>query len=268
MPKKPKKSEGHPLGRGLKVIAVPSWGDFPSAVSLQLGEVFSSNFIFRGQSSSTFSLVSSFDRRYGTFTSAKRRQVYKNLETLFSRIADRDHVEAPAETVELMALAQHFGLTTRMLDWSESRYVGCFFAFTSLALSYRSSLDVELVESEIEECVSVFAIDCSSSVWNEEGVAIKRPPSGSNDRVRRQRGLYTLNRSEHLSIEEYVASYIAANGDDVDRYPLYRFDIPAREARSALRDLHEMRISHSELFPGLEGIARETMLLEWLGGPI
>ena len=244
-------------------IPVPNWESFGSVISQQLGEVLSPHFAFRGQANSQFELVSCFDRAFGHLTPKRKADGYKRLEQIFAKLAVRYDIDPPEDSAIVMALAQHFGLATRMLDWSESRYIAAFFAFASLTSDFNSSLDAE--DADQRE-VSVFAIDRLSSLWGRETVQIIDPENpGDNERIRRQRGLFTINRTEYSSIEEYVRQYIERQPDDVDTYPLYRFDLPASCARVALRDLLEMRISHAELFPGLEGIAKEAMLFEWLG---
>jgi hypothetical protein len=170
----------------------------------------------------------------------------------------------PVDEEEIWALGQHHGVATKMLDWTESRYVAAFFAFASLRARYSTYLEAETAPEK--ECVAIFALDTSSTMWIEKsGVAVVRPQNiAMNERLRRQRGLFTLNYSDHLTIEDYARSYIRRNKEEIDKPPLFRFDVPVKTARSALRDMQEMRISHAELFPGLDGVALEAMLRKWL----
>jgi hypothetical protein len=228
-----------------------------------LGEVHADRFIFRGQPDSAFLLESSFDRRFVRLSPNQRIRIGKRIETLFRSTAERAELSVPADANEMMCMGQHYGLATRMLDWSESRYVAAFFAFSSLPSRYDSSLMAE--SASADECVSVFALDLSSVLWSEDTVQILRVSStGPNDRLRRQRGLFTVNHTQFRSVEEFMDDYCVSNPGEVDRTAIYRFDISVTFAREALRDMQEMRISHSELFPGVEGVARETMLGEWL----
>jgi FRG domain len=250
----------------LKVVRVDSWNDFRDEVNAVVGEVFGGTFAFRGQPDSEYELTSSFDRRYGPLSPMQRARTQRRLEDLFQDIAARSAIATPKDAVAGMCLGQHFGLATRMLDWTESRYIAAFFAFSSLLLRYSSSLDAEAARDSRR--VSVFAIRKSSPLWSHETVEILSlgyAAAVDNDRLKRQRGLFTVNRTQHTSIEHFVQSYMEENPAEVDVTPLYRFDIPVGEARKAIRDLHDMRISHSELFPGLEGVAMEAMLAEWLG---
>ena len=249
-----------------EVTFVESWNDYSEILTRSLGEFFSTDYVFRGQRSSEHRLESSFDRRFKGLSSERRRAIARNLEEVFRDTALRNEIISSERISVDLGLCQHYGLATRLLDWSESRYVAAFFAFAGLEAQYLSSLDAE---ADDHHFVSVFALDVASPVCDDERLEVIRPEySPSSDRLRRQRGLFTLNKTEYSSLEEYSERYLLDNPDDCKRAPLVRFDIPVSEARKALRDLHEMRISHSELFPGFEGVAKETMLAEWLSRPL
>jgi hypothetical protein len=247
----------------LEVVLVNEWREFAEIVNSRVGEVNAERFVFRGQPSSTYQLESSFDRRFQHLNPMQRVRIGKRIETLFRATAERAELSIPDDDAEMICMGQHFGLATRMLDWSDSRYVAAFFAFSALTGRYESSLDAERRENN--ERVSVFALDVSSGLWSEDSVQILRVANvGQNDRLRRQRGLFTVNHTQFTSIESFMDDYLTRNPGEIDRTPVYRFDIGVGHARKALRDMQEMRISHAELFPGVEGVARETMLGEWL----
>lgn len=117
--------------------------------------------------------------------------------------------------------------------------------------------------------VSVFALDVEGPLIDKDHIELIVPPfKRSNERLRRQRGLFTRNRTDMLCIEDFLRWQMENESDEFARPSLWRFDMPASQARIALRDLAEMRISSTELFPGLEGAAKKTMLEEWLGSLI
>lgn len=246
------------------VISVERWPDFAERINEQIGELFSHRFVFRGQRSSRFALASSFDRRYGSLSFDRRRVIEGNLLDLYREavvrhgLSDGDDVTYP--------LGQHFGLPSRLLDWSESRYIAVFFAFAGLEDQFLSHADAS--EAGPGENVSVFALDTASPVIDDERLKLIAPKySAANPRLTAQLGLFIQNKTQKNTIEEYISEYMAESPDAVRVAPLYRFDIPIREARGALRDLAEMGISYSRLFPGLEGAAKEAKLDDWLGTP-
>lgn len=245
------------------VVAVPQWSEFASVVTLTLGERYAQNYVFRGQSSSEFKLDTSFDRKFHKLSVTRRKNVHQSLERRFTEIASRNEL-LPAERANgTRSLGQHYGLVTRLLDWSDSRYIAAFFAYAGLEPRYATSLEAE---KDSDGLVSVFALDVESPVIDRDRIDIDAPGfQDSNERLRRQRGLFTQNRTDFRYLEDCVATFVESNPGECTRAPLIRFDLMVSEARTVLRDLHEMRISYSELFPGYEGAAKEAMLAEWLG---
>jgi hypothetical protein len=251
---------------GFEVVPVGSWRKFARVINSKIGEIHSGDFVFRGQRDSTWQLTASLDRRYPNLSPTRRKALVEQLSKSFLDLADRAELDLrfrKSEMERAVMLGQHHGLATRMLDWTESRYVAAFFAYAALSSRYDSSLTAESAPGD--HCVSVFALDLRSPVLNnDEGLTALRASGAQNERMRRQRGLFTVNQTSYTAIEGYVQYYCDRFADELTRTPLYRFDLPVHEVRVALRDLQEMRISHDELFPGLDGVARESMLREWL----
>ena len=79
--------------------------------------------VFRGHSNTAHSLTPSVGR-----TSQQDHEKYeKSLFTMFRREA-REYVDPPPSDWEWLALAQHHGLPTRLLDWSTNPLVALYFA--------------------------------------------------------------------------------------------------------------------------------------------
>lgn len=254
-----------PAVPGFEVVQVKSWRDFSLVINSKIGEINANDFIFRGQSNSAHMLTASFDRRHPDLSPYRRTLAVHRIAALFLDLADRGEMRLKIKREEkdkTAMIGQHHGLATRMLDWSESRYVAAFFAYSGLTARYASSLEAEGANDHSE--VSVYALDIQSEIISDDSLRIVKANGAKNERVRRQRGLFTVNQTDWLSIEDYVGHYCEKFALELSRTPLYRFDLPVQEARVALRDLQEMRISHDELFPGLDGVAREAMLREWL----
>src|SRR5205085_699760 len=88
-------------------------------------------FLFRGQRDYSWELESSFDRWYRITYGGHgdRVDVARKLLDAFKEEAVRqDLTAADTAEVEVMAVARHYGLPTRLLDWSLSPYVAAFFA--------------------------------------------------------------------------------------------------------------------------------------------
>jgi hypothetical protein len=234
---------------GYATIQCESWQDFSVRATSELfrKEPFERGvFLFRGHGLPEWPLISTFDRWYGQRPRARKVRTAERLLALFQREAEGTDVpkEFWADEVGRLALAQHHGVPTRLLDWTESPYMAAFFAFAGIAHS-----------SEPGENVAVWCLDTRSPIWSREsGAELLDVPSYGNERLRSQLGRFTLLRAPFDTLEEYVHAF------PDEENALRQFRIPSRDVRVALADLDVMGINYSRIFPGLDGSARAARL--------
>ena len=172
----------------MKEKAFDDWQQFKSefAEYLPAGEPTKpiiSNFLFRGQKNENWGIVSSFDRRKHAPSNAsdKLREMQKFYEYLMRFIGS-----GPTGTGEFekAARAQHYGVPTRLIDWTQSPYVASFFAF------FDAAMDAEI---DLNSRIAIFALHLPTfrehSV-NSESFKLHDAPNVSNYRQRNQRGNY------------------------------------------------------------------------------
>jgi hypothetical protein len=226
---------------------------------------FRSDFAFRGRSDARDDLRTSLMRLGGDLPALENHLVRN-----FRKYAGRGHV--PADTVwNWLALGQHHGLPTRLLDWTYSPYVALHFATARLdtmeldgavwCLNYmrlherapaalRDRLEGEganvfTTEMLTEAAPSLGELDRLS---DEPFVVFMEPPS-FDDRIVNQYALFSLGSSAELSLDEWLAR-------DADL--LRRIVIPA-ELKWEVRDkLDQANVTERVLFPGLDGLARSV----------
>jgi hypothetical protein len=209
-------------------------------------------YIFRGQSNSDWKLEPSFDRTFYNLSTNDKNEAMKEMLRIFRYECEGMDVPEALWTDEIKALAlgQHYGLPTRLLDWTDSPYIAAFFAFSD-AISNRA----------INKYVSIWALDTRvDAIWNEEsGVKIINVPSIGNMRLRNQYGKFTLLKTPFNCLEDYVTHFRE------EIVPLKKYLIASSSARDAISDLDAMGINHSRIYPELIGCALSAKIRVMLG---
>jgi hypothetical protein len=211
-------------------------------------------FLFRGQGNADWNLRSTFDRNYSEAQAASRDALAKKLIQEFYDECERfSPWRYPISDPRVLAMAQHHGLPTRLLDWSFSPYVAAYFAFSWF-----------MFETESGQTGNV-------AIWVLNRVEVERKsPEGQlqiisvqdyeNSRLGSQFGLFTYLKTNESSLEDYLTSPAVELG-----HAVARLEIPRSQAREALQDLILMGIHHGTIFQGREGIAHTIKLRNLLG---
>lgn len=229
-------------------MPVDSWQDYKVLITdwirgeseiLTVGRI--DEWWFRGQGSAANKLTSSLDRRLKTLDINVVRKIESDMIEAFRERAVQSISNAHTDD-EVLAILQHYGAPTRLLDWSSSPYVAAFFALSS----------AQAVVDDDDFC-AVWALAHEAPIWKSgAGVSIVQPSFGENQRALMQRGSFTRNSSYYLDIE----TFLEKNPSPTKDLTLIKFEIPREDASSGLKDLSLMTITSESLFPGLEGAAR------------
>ena len=192
------------------------------------------------------------------------------------------------EYYSLLALAQHFRLPTRLMDWSYNPLVAAYFAAKGCVEQLESGRKVSnlsvyalnkkssLLESPSE--TKSFDI-CNSRNHSHEPIITYHTidaPTYFNKNLLAQRGLFVCcteygliknNRFKPLSLSDYLRKRIDKRNKDknkesllgglseildrADGVSLYEFTLPANLSFQLLHELDKQFINASTIFPGL-----------------
>lgn len=152
------------------------------------------------------------------------------------------------------ALAQHFGVPTRLLDWSEDPLVATFFAVERSEVETDAALFMILPEAMFEPHVV-------ANFNMLQSIAFRSP--AIDRRIPAQRSVFTFHPhapddQPFISLEKRsgVGSQVA-NGDERMR-GFAKITIPRLVKPELLRRLMQIGIDRRNLFPGLEGVGADT----------
>ncbi len=245
---------------------VENWSElheqlFEDTWNTDLG-LFRSDFAYRGSASAEADLSTGIARLGGD-----PNELETPLMRSFRKYAAADAV--PHDTVwDWVALGQHHGLPTRLLDWTYSPYVALHFATAEVLLYDRDGVVwmVDYVRAQEEaprelrsllrdEGMNVFTAELLGRAaaglreLEERGgefVLFLEPPS-LDDRIVNQYALFSLMSRVGARLDEWLAS----------RPELGRRLVVPAELKWEVRDkLDQANITERVLFPGLDGLSR------------
>lgn len=193
-----------------------------------------SQFKYRWQSDKSWELIPKAGRK--EFRNVSDKTIFEHWKRRARFFEYRDNYNE----WELLAVAQHTGLPTRLLDWTLNPLVGIFFA--------------TIENFEVDGAIFIYKNE--SRVWHEKfgpfeltlPITLYRPDTSSN-RIANQYGYFTIHKDPTLAL----------NDSNKNGY-LEKLIIPADLKKQISHLLNQYGINYLTLFPDLEGLAKH---LSW-----
>ncbi|MCW7539449.1 FRG domain-containing protein [Aquabacterium sp. A7-Y] len=247
----------------METIFIDKWDDYVHIVRELDG------WAFRGQQRTEWPLYSSLSRHLLSFvpdTSLWRSREERAIR-IFRRKAHNYISDARSLDDELRCLAmiQHHGGPTRLLDFTKSPFVAAFFALEAasgdsavfavdtpslwtLAPISENGLVRSTVDPKVKGNLDQYFFSGDHSfVWAGE-------PNQMDLRLVAQSGTFVIPSVLDKTVDEILAGY-PSGGSLIKKIVL-----SAGLRQEGLSMLYRMNVTHASLFPDLEGLARSTRL--------
>jgi hypothetical protein len=198
------------------------------------------DWIFRGHSSAFWSLKAGVHRFSDTTTSDSEQLVGRERWFLdeFKRRARAFLPSPPTSDWEWLVLSQHFGLPTRLLDWTENPLVSLFFAVRD---QHETANDGMIYA--YHHGAKAIDLSSTSDPFTLDQIELVRPPH-LDQRVIVQQSVFTAE----------PPLYDRGGSEDSDLRYWY---VSVRHKASIRTDLAKLGISESSMFPGLPSLASQ-----------
>lgn len=190
--------------------------------------------IYRGISSIEYELVTTLGR-----LNLKQNDTFKSVEKRTLRVFKERSIPflstKPANDWEWLALAQHHGLPTRLLDWTRNPLVALYF---SVRKENKDQSAIYILHQEKQTLVDV---DIMKNPIEMGGLPLRYIPSHVTERIIAQNGLFTF----HPGVPDK-----AFESEEMDKVI-----IPADKRKRLKQELYRYGIHEASMFPGLDGLA-------------
>ena len=256
----------NPFSR-FKTVTLSSWDELHTYASRR-------GWMFRGERTTTWVPKTSIERccdRLGV-PPKKRRTIEDRIIREFRRAYHQFSAGVPnrESTVEWLAIMQHHGAPTRLLDFTYSAYVAAYFAVEEAeedsvvwalngpwALQQAAEILKRAGKKKVESMFKPFMDDdeklAKSLFMTKPHVLAAWPmnPFRLNERLRVQQGVFMIQGDIDRPYIENLKALSTRTTDNI-----VRIIIPESLRQSALQNLWTMDISRAALFPGLDGFAK------------
>lgn len=188
--------------------------------------------LYRGEDSANYKLRPKYGRFQAQDARNDRAKEIALLED-FKRRAIPMIQRVPENDWEWLALAQHFGLATRLLDWTENPLIAAYFA-TKWNAEKRDRVLYEIDEDQLQDA------EPSTSPFDIEEVVLYRPKHIAT-RISAQGGVFTVHPAPSDPLDD----------DRIKKWVIKQDCVPQINIT-----LQSYGITEAFIFQDLEGLAR------------
>lgn len=241
-----------PEGADLKAESCADWAEFKHWATRARRDT--NAVLFRGHGSNRFQLQTTLHRagrhRLERYCEETLAQFHAQAEAVLGM---RLNMNDGDDYSVVLGLAQHHGLPTPLLDWTESPYIAAFFAFSDAleAAAHRQDVSQVRIFTLTRDFVELSSPANVVLAYTSPYVVSLAISPRHNPRLQAQQGRFLVTNVSNL--EQWFDGLQGQAGKPF----LQAIDIPIQCAREALEDLAFMGVTAATMFPGLDGVCRK-----------
>ncbi len=197
------------------------------------------------------------------------------------------YTEFNKTSLDWLAMIQHYGAPTRLLDFSHSLYISAFFALetantdaaiwainigrleqaNSKALDIDSDINIDHFNQEMIKVADSVISNDGKEVDIDMPLVLHVEPDILHERILNQQGFFLFPTDHQSDILDVLGEVdddpqevsIDSNSLELKQNYFVKFIIPIGLRDQILGNLEKMNISARTLFPGLDGFARSML---------
>lgn len=154
------------------------------------------------------------------------------------------------EILDLMAMAQHHGVPTRMLDWTTKAYAAAYFAASTSLAGFNDWKD------ETKLAIWVMNIEMLGLHPN---IKLHYSPGAASPHLAAQGGLFTVHPHNGLRSGEFNVQGLEELFADISLPALFKYTLPAYESGALLNLCKRAGFSAAHVYPSADGAGKAVI---------
>lgn len=239
---------------------------------------FPNHYVYRGHSNDSWNMQTTLERGAGSKFSKEFAEKYeKYSRDEFSarfHLYDKENV-SPKTSLEWLSLMQHYGVPTRLLDFTTSPYAALYFSLETYDTSARPDIALFCIDytALMEKSLCLIAAEDNNFSETRDSIRGKQDkifdefvdrfnrnilwvtePQRLNARIDRQAGCFLVSGNKGSRIMDLIES------SEYEEVEMLKILYPGDKVESIFALLRKMNISGKSIYGDLNGLAKSLAL--------